>query len=151
MPGSWEPFFLPSLCLNVHFSELYTDASTVLSVCKCRIKYSTVIATWERKKGSETCSCNSPVTQKWLCSHGKSDTVKVQRSHLSQWTAGEKATTQTRESIKTVLALAAPTSAERYQNESMSRGGELGSGLWRSVYLCRMASQIVVCIATWKT
>lgn len=37
MAGSWEPF-LPSLCLNVHFLEVYTDASAACVVCM-QMKY----------------------------------------------------------------------------------------------------------------
>ncbi len=89
----------------------------------------------------------------WLCSHiseyNSDSAVKVQCSHLLQRSAGEEVTVLTllQKSMRAVIAPAVhhpPTSAERYQNESKNSGGEQKRGLWRSVYLCRMASQTVV-------
>ena len=103
-----------SLCLNIHFLEVSTDASLVLCVCKWSIEYSIMRALWEK----EPAPVIHTASQMWLCSHvwgSQSETVKVQRSHLQQRTAGEEVTVRTllQKSMRTVIALAAPASAER--------------------------------------
>lgn len=64
--GSWE-LFLPGFCLNVHFLEVYTDVSDVLSACKWSIKYSIMLVVLGDRKDLQPAShlhC-----QMWSCSY----------------------------------------------------------------------------------
>lgn len=118
MTGSWE-LFLPGFCLNVHFLEVYTDVSDVLSACKWSIKYSIMLVVVGDRKDLQPAShlhCKSnAIMLVFMPQNQILLTCRQRTSGHRQWLHSLSFTNQW-------VPLTVSTSAER------SRGGEQRRG-----------------------
>lgn len=147
--GCWE---LPSS--KVFVWMLISSRSSVMQALCCL--YANQIKHLDgnvggRRKGSSTCSCNFTVQVE--CDYAptpQSGSSAPLTSHQGQLERKWLYRPSFRNQWGLFWPSPAPTAAVELSKWEHEHGRGAEKSLWRSVYLCRMGSQIVVCITTWK-